>query len=396
VKAGFAFKHSRRAIMPFSYSTSLFTPEHNIFRESVRRFIADEVDPYAPQWGKAGEMPKSFWKKAGEAGLLGIGVPEEYGGPGGDFLYRVIMAQEIGYSVAGATMSAAFERDQMSLQFMDNASEALKRRWVPKMCSGEVQFAFGMTEPDSGSDPGAMRTHAELDGHDYVINGAKTFISGIFTCEAILLACRTSGTKGNKGISGLVVEIDRPGVHLGKRLEKMGMHGSDNGEVSFDNVRVPESNLFGPEGEGFKVLMTSLNRDRLTWAIIAHAAAQRAFDETVDFVKNRKSFGQRVFDHQNTQFKLAEMKTEIAVGRAFLDETIRTVMDGTFDGVRSAMVKMWLPEMEARVVDQCVQLHGGAGYMEEYPVSRLYTAARLHRIFAGTAEIMRIVVARSI
>lgn len=382
--------------MPFSYSQTLFTPEHAFFRDSVRRFIDNEVEPHADAWRRAGAVPKSFWKKAGQAGLLAIGVPEEYGGPGGDFLYRVIMAQEIGYSVAGATMSAAFERDQISNQFMDHASEELKRRWVPRIASGDVQFSFAMTEPDSGSDVSSLRTTAVLDGNEYVINGAKTYISGVFTCDAVLVACRTSGDKGNKGISVIIVEADRPGFRLGRKLEKMGMHGSDTGEIFFDSVRVPAANLFGPEDGGFKVLMSSLNRDRLTWAVIAHAAAQRAFDETVEFVKNRKSFGQRVIDHQNTQFKLAEMKTELAVGRAFLDETIRMVMDGSFDGVRSAMVKMWLPEMEGRIVDQCVQLHGGAGYMEEYPVSKLYTAARLHRIFAGTAEIMRLLVARSI
>ncbi len=382
--------------MPFSHSNTLFAPEHNIFRESVRRFVEDEIEPYADDWRRAGMMPKSFWKKAGEAGLLAIGVPEEYGGPGGDFLYRVIMAQEIGYSVAGASIAAGFERDQISNQFMDHASEELKRRWVPKMARGEVQFSFAMTEPDSGSDVSALRTTAVPDGDEYMITGAKTYISGVFTCDAVLVACRTSVDKGNSGISVLVVEADRPGVRKGRKLEKMGMHGSDTGEIFFDQVRVPAGNLFGPRDGGFKVLMSSLNRDRLTWSVIAHAAAQRAFDETVEFVKNCKGFGKRVFDHQNTQFRLAEMKTEIAVGRAFLDETIRMVMDGSFDGVRSAMVKMWLPEMEGRVIDQCVQLHGGAGYMEEYPVSRLYTAARLHRIFAGTAEIMRLVVARSI
>jgi acyl-CoA dehydrogenase len=382
--------------MQFAYSKTLFTPEHDIFRDSARRFIAAEVEPYADGWRRAGCMPRSFWKKAGEAGLLAIGVPEEYGGPGGDFLYRVIMAQEIGYSVAGASIAAGFERDQMSNQFMDHASDSLKRHWVPRIASGEVQFSFAITEPDIGSDVSALRTTAARDGDDYVINGSKTYISGAHTCDAVLVACKTAADKGNKGISVIVVEADRPGFRRGRKLEKMGMHGSDTGELFFDNVRVPATNLFGPEHGGFKVLMSSLNRDRLTWSVIAHAAAQRAFDETVEFTKNRKGFGQRVFDHQNTQFRLAEMKTELAVGRAFLDETIRMVMDGTFDGVRSAMVKMWLPEMENRVIDQCVQLHGGAGYMEEYPVSKLYTAARLHRIFAGTAEIMRLLVARSI
>ena len=265
------------------------------------------------------------------------------------------------------------------------------------MARGETRFAFAVTEPNTGSDVAAIRTTAIRDGDDYVINGSKTYISGVTSADALLLGCKTKADAGNKGISVIIVEADRPGVRRGRKLKKMGMNAADTGEFFFENVRVPVSNRFGEENNGFKVFMSALNRDRFLWSMISHAAASRAFDLTVDFVKNRKAFGQTIFDFQNTQFRLAEIKTELAVGRAFLDEVLRSYLEsGKFDSLKSAMAKMWIPEMEGRIIDQCVQLHGGAGYMDEYPISRLYTAARLHRIFAGTAEIMRVTVARSI
>jgi alkylation response protein AidB-like acyl-CoA dehydrogenase len=383
--------------MAYDYTRSLYSEEHEIFRDSVRRFIATELEPHVDEWDEKQLIPKSFWLKAGAAGLLAVTVPEKYGGPGGNFLHRVIVTQELGYSFAGASMSPAFEADQISEQIMDYGSEEQKLKWLPKMATGEVRFGFAMTEPDSGTDVSAMRTKAVRDGNDYVINGAKTYISGINSVQVMLLACRTSADPGTKGLSVIMVETDRPGFRRGRQLKKMGSHAADNGELFLESVRVPVSNIFGTEGNGFKLLMGALNRDRLMWSLIAHAAATRAFDETVEFVKNRKGFGQRIFDFQNTQFKLAEMKTELAVGRSFLDDCLRYYLEhGKFDPVKSSMAKMWLPEMEGRVIDQAVQLHGGAGYMDEYHVSRLYTAARLHRIFAGTAEVMRINVARSI
>jgi acyl-CoA dehydrogenase len=383
--------------MSYNYTKSLFSPEHEQFRESVRRFIANELEPNIDTWLEAREIPKSFWLKAGSAGLLGVNIPEEYGGPGADFLFRVIGTQEIGYSLAGASMSAAFEADQISEQITEHGTEEQKRKWLPKMLTGEARFAFAITEPDTGSDVSAIRTTAVRDGNEYVINGSKTYISGVASADVLLLACKTRQDAGTKGISVIMVEADRAGVRRGRKLKKMGMNAADTGEFFFDGVRVPVSNIFGEENAGFKLLMSGLNRDRLMWSMIAHAAASRAYDDTVQFVKNRKAFGQTIFDFQNTQFRLAEMKTELAVGGAFLDECVRTCLEtGKFDSVRSSMAKMWLTEMEGRVIDQCVQLHGGAGYMDEYSVSRLYTAARLHRIFAGTAEIMRLTVARSI
>ena len=384
--------------MPYNYTHSLFTDEHEIFRASYRRFLEEEAEAHVDEWLAAGEIPDSFWRKAGERGFLAIGVPPEYGGPGGDFLYRVIVAEELGYSVAGASIAPSVIGDGVSEIIFHNASEELRHRWMPPMATGEVRFGFGITEPDSGSDVSSIRTRAVRDGDEWVIDGAKTFIGNAATADAFIVACKTDPDKpGTKGISMIIVEADRPGFHRGRKLHKMGSHLSGTGEFSLENVRVPVTNLVGEENGGMKVVMTGLNMDRITWPSIAHAASQRAFDETVEFTKNRKGFGQRIFDFQNTQFRLAEMKTELAVGRAFLDDLIRDYLEtGKLDTTRCAMAKIWLPEMEARIIDQCVQLHGGAGYMDEYPVSRLYTAARLHRIFAGTAEIMRLMVARSI
>jgi acyl-CoA dehydrogenase len=383
--------------MAYQYTKSLFKEEHEIFRESYRRFLATEADAHVNEWLEQGAIPKSFWRKAGEQGFLAIGVPEEYGGPGGDFLHRVIIAEELGYSVAGASIAPAVIGDGVSEIIFKSASEELRHKWMPRMATGEVRFGFGITEPNSGSDVAGIRTSAVREGDEYVISGAKTFIGNAAEADAFIVACKTQPELGTKGISMIIVEADRPGFHRGRRLHKMGSHLSGTGEFAMDKIRVPVSNRVGAENAGMKVVMSGLNMDRVTWPSIAHAASQRAFDETVNFTRNRRGFGQAIIDFQNTRFRLAEMKTELAVGRAYLDDVIRDYLrTGELDTTRCAMAKIWLPEMEARIIEQCVQLHGGSGYMDEYPVSRLYTAARLHRIFAGTAEIMRLMVGRTI
>jgi acyl-CoA dehydrogenase len=384
-------------LMSYEYTKSLFQEEHEIFRDSYRRFLETEADAHVDEWLAEGKVPKEFWLKAGEQGFLGVGVPEEYGGPGGDFLYRVVIAEELGYSVAGASMAPSVIGDGVSEILYKNASPELSRKWLPDMAKGQIRFGFAITEPDTGSDIARIRTAAVREGDEWVISGAKTYIGNAAEADAFLVACKTQPEKGIKGISMIVVEADRPGFHRGRRLHKMGSHLSATGEFAMDKVRVPLSNLVGDDGAGMKVIMTGLNMDRVTWPSIAHAASQRAFHETINFTKNRKAFNQPIIDFQNTRFKLAEIKTELAVGRAFLDDVIRDyIRTGELDPTRCAMAKMWLPEMEGRIIDQCVQLHGGAGYMDEYPVSRLYTAARLHRIFAGSAEIMRLMVGRTI
>ncbi|QQN75289.1 acyl-CoA dehydrogenase family protein [Croceicoccus sp. YJ47] len=383
--------------MPLDYDQTLFGDEHEIFRRSVRHFFETQAEPFCEEWDAAHSIPRAFWRKAGEAGILGIGVPESLGGPGGDFMHRIVIAQEMGYSIAGASIGPAFQRDQMCEQLMDFGSDEQKQRYLPRMVKGECLMAFTVTEPDSGSDLSQIRTTALRDGDHWVINGAKTYISGIADADTFMVACKTDPEAGARGISVIFVDRDTPGLNIGRTLKKMGCHASNNGELFFDNVRVPAKNLFGPENGGFKVLALSLNRDRLMWSIISHAAATRAFDLTLAFVKNRKGFGQTIFDFQNTQFKLAEMYAELMVGQAFIDRALQTYLrKGEVDMMEATVAKLWLPEMEGRVIDQCVQLHGGAGYMDEYPISRLYTAARLHRIFAGTTEIMRLQIGRSL
>lgn len=383
--------------MPLNYDPDIFSAEHEVFRRTVRNFFKEHADPFVEEWDEAHVIPRSFWLNAGKAGILGIGVPEEYGGPGGDFLHRVVMTQEMGYSIAGASIGPAFQRDQMCEQLIDFGTEEQKRRWLPKMVSGDCLLAFTVTEPDSGSDLASIRTTAVRDGEDWVINGAKTYISGIADADLFMIACKTDPSAGSRGISVIFAERERAGLGIGRTLKKMGCHASNNGELHFENLRVPADYLFGPLNGGFKVLVKSLNRDRLMWGIIAHAAATRAFDLTVEFVKNRKAFGQTIFEFQNTQFKLADMKADLEVGQAYIDRCLRTYLrTGEVDMMEAAGAKLWLPEMEGRVLDQCVQLHGGAGYMDEYPVSRLFTAGRLHRIFAGTAEIMRLQIGRAL
>ncbi|QQN75318.1 acyl-CoA dehydrogenase family protein [Croceicoccus sp. YJ47] len=383
--------------MTYQTNESLWEPEHQIFRQTVRDFIAREVDPNVDAWVEQYEVPRSFYRKAAEAGILGVDIPEEYGGPGGDFLHRLVIAEEIGYSVSGASMSTSLIADGTSEILYRSANEEQRRRFLPGMIAGEYLFGLAITEPDSGSDVSGLRTTAVRDGDEYVITGSKTYITQANTADAFMVAARTGPDAGSKGLSMIIVEADRPGFNRGRLLHKMGTKASNTGEISFDEVRVPVANLLGEEGKGMRIALGGVNMDRITWPLVAHAASQRAFDETVEFVKNRKGFGQTIFDFQNTQFKLAEMKTELAVGRAFLDDIIRDYKaNGTLDTMKCAMAKIWLPEMEARVIDQCVQLHGGAGYMDEYPVSRLYTAARLHRIFAGTTEIMKLLIGRSL
>lgn len=383
--------------MSYPYTASLYSSEHEIFRQSFRRFIETEMEPHVDRWLENHEIDNEFWLKAGAAGILGVDIPEAYGGPGGDFLHRLVLAEELGYSRAGASMAPALIGDGTSEILYRNGTEEHRNKWLPRMVTGEVRFGLAITEPDTGSDVSSIRTSAVREGDEWVINGAKTYISNSAGAEAFMVGCKTDPDAGNKGISVIIVEADREGFRRGRQLAKMGSNAADTGELFFDQVRVPASNLMGKENDGFRILLGGVNMDRITWPLIAHAASTRAFHETLEFVKSRKSFGQPIIDFQNTRFKLAEIKTELAVGRAFLDEVIRDYKQNErLDLEKCAMAKMWLPEMEARIIDQCVQLHGGAGYMDEYTVSRLYTAARLHRIFAGTAEIMRLIVGRTL
>ena len=374
----------------------IYEPEHEMFRDAVRKFFDKELKPNHEAWEDAGVVPRDFWLKSGEQGLLAPQVPEEYGGPGGDYRYLAIIDEELG--LAGASGPGfAVHSDICAGYLLAHGSEDQKKEWLPKMVSGEAIFAVAMTEPNTGSDLQGVKTTAILDGNQYVVNGSKTFISNGQNADVVIVVAKTDPSQGAKGISLILVETDREGYRVGRNLDKMGMSAADTSEMFFDDVRVPTSNLLGAEeGQGFIQLMNELPQERLGIAINAQANAQYAFDLTVEYVKERKAFGQAIFDFQNTRFKLAELKTQIEVGWAFIDKCIDHHMRRELTAQDAAMCKLWVTEMLGRVVDEGVQLHGGYGYMNEYPITKLYKDARVQRIFGGTSEIMKELISRGI
>ncbi|WP_281302156.1 MULTISPECIES: acyl-CoA dehydrogenase family protein [unclassified Iodidimonas] len=372
----------------------IYSSDHEMFRDSVRTFFARELHPHKERWNKQGIIDRDFWTKAGAAGLLCPSMPEDYGGAGGDFRFNAIVDEELGYGGAAAGFSV--HSDICAPYILHYGSDDLKRTWLPKMASGDAIAAIAMTEPGTGSDLQGIKTTAIRDGNHYILNGQKTFISNGQLADIILVVAKTSADEGAKGISLILVEADRAGFSRGRNLEKMGQKASDTSELFFDDVRVPITNCLGEEGMGFVYLMQELPQERLVIAVAAAAAAQHAFDITVDYVKGRKAFGRTVASFQNTRFKLAEMKTEIEVGWAFVDQCIHRHLEGKLDAQGGAMAKLWLSEMQGRVVDQCLQLHGGYGYMMEYEIARHYVDARVQRIYGGTSEIMKELISRFI
>jgi alkylation response protein AidB-like acyl-CoA dehydrogenase len=377
-------------------TSSIYRAEHEAFRETLRRFLERELTPNIEAWERNGIIERSFWLRAGELGLIAPGMPEAYGGPGGDFVHQLIVSEELGRCAAGAGAGVALESGLPAFHILNFGTEEQRQRWLPKVCSGQVILTVAMTEPHCGSDLQAIKTAAVRDGDDYIINGSKIYISGGINADLALVAAKTDPGAGAKGISVFLVESERQGYVRGRNLHKMGMKAGDTAELFFTDLRVPASSLLGPPGGGFAVLMKELPKERLTIAARAFGAAELAFSLTLAFVKERKAFGQRIFDFQNSQFVLAEMHTEIAYGRAFYEDCVARVLRGELDNSRSAMAKLWLTELEGRIMDRCVQLHGGAGYMDEYPISKLYTAARIHRIYGGTSEIMKYTIARTL
>jgi acyl-CoA dehydrogenase len=372
-----------------------YTDEHRLFRASVRRFVEREVAPHHAQWEKDGVVSRQVWRKAGDAGLLLTTMPVDYGGGGADFLTSAIMIEEMArgvYSGPGFRLHS----DIVAPYLLNHGSEEMKRTWLPRMARGEAISAIAMTEPGTGSDLQAIRTSAIRDGGDYVVNGQKTFITNGQLADFVLVACKTNPREGAKGVSLVLVETNRPGFSRGRNLEKTGMKAQDTSELFFENVRVPVSNLLGEESRGFAYLMSELPRERLLVAITAVATMEAALEWTVAYTRDRQAFGKPLAEFQNTRFKLAEVKTEATVARVFLNDCIRRFLDGTLDVPTAAMAKWWLTELEGKVLDVCVQLHGGYGYMWEYPIARAYADSRVHRIYAGTTEIMKEVVARSL
>ena len=378
------------------HDRAIFNSDHELFRSNARRFFREELEPNIESWEKAGRLPKEFWLKAGKNGFHCCGIPEEYGGPGADFLYNMILSEEVGYAIGGASVGFSVSSDIVAYYLLHSGSEEQKKYWLPRMVTGESIPAIGMTEPGCGSDLKAVRTSAVRDGDDYVINGQKTFITNGQNCDFVLLACSTAPEAGAKGVSLIIVETEREGFSRGRNLEKIGQKAADTSEMFFADVRVPVSNVLGKEGGGFAVLMNELPRERITIACRALAEAQRAYELTVEYVKERKAFGKQVYEFQNTQFKLAEMKTDLAVGWSYIDQCLIKTTEGKLTPEEGAMAKLWTTESGNKIVDACLQLFGGYGYMSEYPISRLFVDSRVRRIYGGTSEIMKLVIGRTI
>ncbi|MGZ3643038.1 MAG: acyl-CoA dehydrogenase family protein [Ktedonobacteraceae bacterium] len=376
---------------------TLFTEEHNLFRDTFKHFLEKEVVPFYPQWEKDGIVSREMWLKAGQQGFLGLAVPEEYGGIGvNDFRYSAIMAEESARAgVVSAGMVIGLHNDIILPYFIAYANEEQKQRWLPGMCTGELITAIAMTEPGTGSDLAAISTTAERIGDYYILNGQKTFISNGIISDIVIVVAKTDPALRHKGISLLVVERNMHGFNRGRKLDKVGLKAQDTAELSFEDVKVPVTNLLGEEGKGFSYLMHQLAQERLSVGVSAVAACETALDMTLEYCKERTAFGQPIGSFQNSRFKLAEMKTEIEIARVFVDRCIEELNDGNLTPETAAMVKWWTSDLQKRVVDQCVQLHGGYGYMLEYPIARAYLDARVQSIYAGTNEIMKEIIGRS-
>ncbi len=372
----------------------IFQEEHAIFRDSVRSLFADLLLPNLERYEQEGIVGRDFWKASGEAGLLCPTIREEYGGLGLDFTYNVVVNEEIAY--AGSSAGLSLHSDIVADYIQDYASEELKQQYLPAMVAGDCITAIAMTEPGTGSDLQNVKTTAIRDGDDYIVNGSKTYITNGQNADLILVVAKTDPAEGAKGTSIVLVDADRPGFSRGRNLDKIGQHSADTSELFFDDVRIPASHLLGEEGRGFGYLMSQLPQERLSIAISAQAAAQRAFDEAVSFTMDRKAFGQAIFQFQNTRFTLADLQTELQVGWAHLDWAIERHLQGELSAAEASSAKLWHSELQGRVCDAALQLHGGAGYMNEYLIARLWRDARVTRIYGGTSEIMKEVISRSI
>ena len=371
-----------------------FDETHDQFREQVRKFLERELTPHLESWEQAGITPRDFWNKCGEAGLLCPTVPEEYGGLGLDFGFNAVIDEELAY--AGSTSGMTLHSDIVADYIVAYGSEEQKLHWLPRMVSGETVTAIAMTEPGAGSDLQGIKTVARRDGDDYVVNGSKTYITNGQHADLTIVVAKTDPTLGAKGTSLILVEAEREGYAKGRNLDKIGFHSQDTSELFFHDVRVPATNLLGGEGQGFAYLMNQLPQERLSIACSAQGSAQRAFDEAVKFTKERKAFGKSVFEFQNTKFSLADMATKLQVGWAHLDWAIRRHVAGELTAAEASAAKLWHTELQGEICDAALQLHGGAGYMNEYLIARLWRDARVTRIFGGTSEIMKEVVSRSI
>jgi len=376
----------------------IFEPEHVDFRESVRRFLAEEVVPHHEDWEKAGAVPRELFAKAAEKGILAMAVPEEHGGLGvDDFRFNQIVVEEVGYAnVAGSGLGLTLHNDICLPYFLEYCDAQQRARWFPGMADGTLITALALTEPGIGSDLASMSTSARRENGGYVVDGSKTFITNGINADLVVTAVKTNPKERHKGISLVILERGMDGFERGRNLDKVGMHAQDTAELFFSEVAVPEANRLGEEGQGFRYMVSNLAQERLSIALAGVASAQAALDMTLEYVKERTAFGQPVGSFQSSRFALAEMKTEIELATHFCDKAVMALNAGELSAEDAAMAKWWSTELQGRVVDRCVQLHGGYGYMLEYPIARAWQDARITRIYGGTTEIMKEIVGRSL
>lgn len=376
----------------------LFDKDHEVYRELVREFVAREVTPKLEQWDAERLIDRDVWHTAGQHGILGLSVPEEFGGGGQpDYRYRMVVTEELAAVGAASLISSFSLQDDIALPyFLDLGTPEQKAWWLPGLAAGETIAAIAMSEPGAGSDLQGVRTTATLDGDEWVINGQKTFITSGINADTVIVVARTDPGAGSRGFSLLVVDRDTPGFTRGRKLDKIGLRAQDTAELYFDNVRVPKENLLGAEGHGFAHLMERLPRERISIAASAVASADTVFRETTHYCFDRKAFGKHVGDFQNSRFMLAEMATELDLTRVFLDASVLALNEDKLTGVDAAKAKWWATELQKTVVDRCLQLHGGYGYMLEYPVAQAFMDSRVQTIYGGTTEIMKEIIGRDL
>jgi acyl-CoA dehydrogenase len=377
------------------FERTLFTEEHTLFRDAARRFMETEVQPHREGWEEQGYVDREVWLKAGAAGFLCPSMPEQYGGAGADKRYSAVLIEEQ-YRIGDSGLGFSLHSEIVAPYLLHYGNEHIKQTYLPKMASGEMIGAIAMTEPAAGSDLQGIKTTAVKQGDHWVLNGSKTFITNGWHADLVIVVAKTDPAKGYKGISLFVVDTSMPGFSKGKRLKKLGMKAQDTAELFFDNVKVPASNLLGDEGSGFVYLMQELPWERMQIALGAVAAAEAALAWTVAYCHERKAFGKEVMDFQHTRFTLAELKTEIQIARVFVDRCMELLLQDKLDAVDASMAKYWTTDLQCKVIDACLQLHGGYGYMWEYPIARAYADARVQRIYGGTNEIMKEIISRTL
>jgi acyl-CoA dehydrogenase len=375
----------------------LYSEEHELFRAQFRRFAEAEIAPRVERWNREGRSDRETWRRAGEAGFLGAAAPVEYGGAGGDFLFDAVLMEEMARIRAHAMM-ISLHSDICMPYLVHYGSEEQKRRFLPGAIAGEIVLAIAMSEPGAGSDLASVQTRALRDGDSYVIDGAKTFISNGQLCDLVIVVAKTDprAEPPHRGISLLLVEAGTPGFVRGRRLEKLGLRGQDTSELFFQGCRVPAANLLGAEGQGFRMLMSQLQQERLCIAVASIASCRRSLEDTLAYVKEREAFGRPIAGFQNTQFKLAELATEVEVGQAFVDKLLKAHVEGQDLVAGASMAKWWVTDLQKRLTGECLQLHGGYGFMSEYPISGDYADAAVQSIYAGSNEIMKVIIARQL